>query len=559
MGRLMRIAGISLTALISMFLLTTCHSDLLIDTIKREVEDATGPKFPQIVVRQGSTEIESQDEYPFGICEINSTESIQFSIKNEGNAPLQLTGAELVAVEPTGTTSEGIFEALQPGSPVAAGGTVNFYLEFNPDSVISFTADVTIESNDPAVPVFEFSLTGQGSSDQTGPTVLSSTPEPFEPDHPIDEDIRIVFNEDLDISSLNSSNFQVYDVTASQTVAGTRNFQPSTDEAVFTPSTNFTAGHEYRINLTTGVKDEVGNLLDQNYEWLFTVKSADSTTTSITTELSGLDEDTGTCTAYIYVLDQNGEPLENLSRFNFVIEEDSEGVWEPVDPEMISMEKRGDIEGPRTFTVVVDNTGSVQPTGLNVQKISLTNFFNDNFDGDDWANIWGIGQQAMFCDFTNDVMELQTVLSSMPYGSGMSYAFNTLSNALQNYYYTDTAGMEGVIFIFDGDNSGQQPNATAAMSRDLNIPIYPIGFQPQVNPAWVEELATAGYGYYFNSQYIYSLSYADLENVYQEILDHMDKAYVLTWPSTSGVVDLRITIDYTAENGSWSPSDNDIY
>lgn len=558
----MRIAGISLTALISMFLLTTCHSDLLIDTIKREVEDATGPKFPQIVVRQGSTEIESQDEYPFGICEINSTESIQFSIKNEGNAPLQLTGAELVAVEPTGGTSEGIFEALQPGSPVAAGGTVNFYLEFNPDSVTSFTADVTIESNDPAVPVFEFSLTGQGTFDQTGPTVLSSTPEPFEPDHPTDEDIRIVFNEDLDISSLNSSNFQVYDVTASQTVAGTRNFQPSTDEAVFTPSTNFTAGHEYRINLTTGVKDEVGNLLDQSYEWLFTVKSADSTTTSITTELSGLDEDAGTCTAYIYVLDQDGEPLENLSRFNFVIEEDSEGVWEPVDPEMISMESMGEAGDPVTYSIILDDSGSVGPMGYQIEKTAVNNFISANFDGDESAALWFITQQAQVCEFTSDSMELQMYIDSLNYFGGLSYAFDTAYEAFMYHESQETEGMDAIILHFDGDQSYVNIGLVSAISRDINILIYPFGFVPAANPAMVEELSTAGFGYFNGSQTMSNMSLGGYEDAYQQMLDHMDKAYVLTWPSTAGSgddVDLRITIDYTAENGSWNPSDTDEY
>jgi hypothetical protein len=122
-------------------------------------------------------------------------------------------------------------------------------------------------------------------SDMTRPRVLltnpvTTTPGPT-PGVPGNSAIAAVFSKGLAPATVSGSTFTVTCLTPAPCVAptGTVSYSAGSDTAVFTPTTDFTAGDTYTVTLTTGITDVAGNALAGNqaalpaasdYVWTFT-------------------------------------------------------------------------------------------------------------------------------------------------------------------------------------------------------------------------------------------------------------------------------------------------
>ena len=115
------------------------------------------------------------------------------------------------------------------------------------------------------------------------PVVVSTVPEDGDVDVPLEQVITATFNEELNPETVNSQTFKVNGTSA---VAGTVTY--SGKIAVFTPSADLLPNVTYTATLTRGIKDPMGNALQENYVWSFTTipeiqlsasPSADGTTT----------------------------------------------------------------------------------------------------------------------------------------------------------------------------------------------------------------------------------------------------------------------------------------
>ena len=115
------------------------------------------------------------------------------------------------------------------------------------------------------------------------PIVVSTVPEDADVDVPLAQVISATFNEELNPETVNSETFIV---TGSSAIAGTVTYSEST--AFFTPSANLQPNVVYTATVTTGIKDPMGNALQDDYVWSFTTipeiklsssPSADGTTT----------------------------------------------------------------------------------------------------------------------------------------------------------------------------------------------------------------------------------------------------------------------------------------
>jgi len=111
-----------------------------------------------ISVVQGATTYPSNGTaYDFGnVVQATASAPVTFTIKNTGNAALNLTNLPL--------TATGDFQiTTQPTSPVAATtGTTTFIVTFTPTALGVRTGTITIASNDPATPSYVLKLTGTG-------------------------------------------------------------------------------------------------------------------------------------------------------------------------------------------------------------------------------------------------------------------------------------------------------------------------------------------------------------------------------------------------------------
>ncbi len=97
------------------------------------------------------------------------------------------------------------------------------------------------------------------------PIVLSTIPADEDINVPLDQVISATFNEELDPETVNSQSFTVNGTSA---VAGTVTYSEST--AFFTPSADLLPNTTYTGTVTTGIKDPLGNALQENYVWSFT-------------------------------------------------------------------------------------------------------------------------------------------------------------------------------------------------------------------------------------------------------------------------------------------------
>jgi len=111
-----------------------------------------------ISVAQGATAYPSNGTaYDFGnVVQATASAPVTFTIKNTGNAALNLTNLPL--------TATGDFQiTTQPISPVSAPtGTTTFIVTFTPTALGVRTGTITIASNDPATPSYVLKLTGTG-------------------------------------------------------------------------------------------------------------------------------------------------------------------------------------------------------------------------------------------------------------------------------------------------------------------------------------------------------------------------------------------------------------
>jgi uncharacterized delta-60 repeat protein len=116
------------------------------------------PPAPEIDVQQPvGTSIASGGSADFGSVNVGGTADLTFTIANNGNADLTLSGApDMVAVD--GDDANLFTVTMQPTSPVAAGGTTTFTVRFAPTDVGTRSATLTIASNDSARSPFTITL-----------------------------------------------------------------------------------------------------------------------------------------------------------------------------------------------------------------------------------------------------------------------------------------------------------------------------------------------------------------------------------------------------------------
>ncbi len=93
----------------------------------------------------------------FGAAEATvGSVSRTFTITNEGNSTLSLTGTPIVQL-----TGSGAFAVVaQPANSVPSAGSVTFQITFSPNTVGTHTTNVIIANNDPDESAYQFSIVG---------------------------------------------------------------------------------------------------------------------------------------------------------------------------------------------------------------------------------------------------------------------------------------------------------------------------------------------------------------------------------------------------------------
>jgi len=126
------------------------------------------PFVPEIHVEQNVTAIATGGNYAYTTTRVGVMNSVVFNIRNQGAAPLNLSGTPRVAV--SGPDAAMFIVSSQPSTPVAASGLTTFTVAFIPSSTGAKSATLTIANNDSDENPYVVNLTGTGN-EPTAPCI----------------------------------------------------------------------------------------------------------------------------------------------------------------------------------------------------------------------------------------------------------------------------------------------------------------------------------------------------------------------------------------------------
>jgi hypothetical protein len=90
-----------------------------------------------------------------------------------------------------------------------------------------------------------------------------------------------IFSENMKATSVNGNTVKLFKAGTTTRIGGAVSYDSLTDKATFNPFSNLQRGTKYKAVITTGVRDKVGNQLDQNpatfgnqaKSWVFTIRN----------------------------------------------------------------------------------------------------------------------------------------------------------------------------------------------------------------------------------------------------------------------------------------------
>lgn len=116
-----------------------------------------------IEITDGDNTPRSADDTDWGLVDLSAgAVTHTFTIRNDGNADLSLTGTPLVAI----SGSSDFTISTQPASSTVSsgGGTETFVVSFNPSSTGIKSATISISNNDPDEHPYTFDIQGEGAT-----------------------------------------------------------------------------------------------------------------------------------------------------------------------------------------------------------------------------------------------------------------------------------------------------------------------------------------------------------------------------------------------------------
>lgn len=120
---------------------------------------------PEINIVENSVSYASNSSFNFAVVTLGNSNQRNFIIQNLGTAPLNLTGTPIVSI--SGTDSA-MFTITQPtATNIANGANTTFAVTFNPTSIGTKTASITITNNDSDESSYVINLLGTSNAPLT--------------------------------------------------------------------------------------------------------------------------------------------------------------------------------------------------------------------------------------------------------------------------------------------------------------------------------------------------------------------------------------------------------
>lgn len=220
-----------------------------------------------------------------GATDVHYTTSV-IATFNESIEPVTINLNTFIVKSVSGEPASGIISLSDSGTQAIFKPWP--YLAVDDNYQATLTTGITDLSGKPLSMDFVWSfVTGEG--DTVAPTILSTTPQNGATDVSLNASIEVTFSEPMLSTTITTDTFLLFD-TANNPVDGS--VTPSGDNATFTSSSPLEQTSLYTAVVTTGITDNAGNALVNDYSWTFTTTTPDTTPPTVT-NTSPSDNETG--------------------------------------------------------------------------------------------------------------------------------------------------------------------------------------------------------------------------------------------------------------------------
>jgi VWFA-related protein len=260
--------------------------------------------------------------------------------------------------------------------------------------------------------------------------------------------------------------------------------------------------------------------------------------------------------AYISVVDESGDPVENLTLANFQVSESS------TSPSNITFYTHGEeISDPISVTIIMDYSESIFNSEENMIAMEDAVLeFIDLMKPTDRAEIIKFNTEIQLnTGFTSDKSVLEDAVFTVV-DSGATYLYDTLYTGIDDVAAESTS-RKAVVALSDGgeSNNGDKPRLyelddVISLAQVEGVPLFIVGLVTDDNyQNWVDEMLrltdeTSG-------QFFQTNTGEELGNIYAKIANLINVGqYVIEFDSTATAATNTFTI--TVTNGDLSDSAN---
>ncbi len=255
MKKLFRKFGLGAAVLGLLLVFVQCGDPAaLLETIETQVEAAQDAGSPEIAVLLNNALMADGGSLNLGYCSISGTTAVNVEIRNTGDASLLLS-ADAVTLTGSSRFSTSGFGTEKT---VFAGDDETFAVSFNPSAETAYETQLTIASNDPALPLFTCTIRGTGA-DSAG--VVSTSPVHGTGGVLKGSNLSVVYSKEIDASSLTSgvANANIA-ISPAAGIACSLSNSGGLGTITINPSSDLTPGTGYTVSLNGNYSG--GKILD---------------------------------------------------------------------------------------------------------------------------------------------------------------------------------------------------------------------------------------------------------------------------------------------------------
>lgn len=346
------------------------------------------------------------------------------------------------------------------------------------------------------------------------------------------------------VSSVNTDNYPRIDIvleTDSSEVTYTKdNFKITNDNySDLSIDKLEKSGEKYTLSYTTEVSEDGQDINDnlvftkyQNIDFSLPVKYVSkrisyADISYVTSNVEAYPE----VSLYVRVVDEYGNPVENLNDKSFVIREYL-NINDYLERDVIYAAK---IDGNDALNVslAIDRSASISDTDMTKIKNATNTFLSKlQFGSGDKAEIVSFDTNVMqMCLFTNNKDNLMNGVNSMfPYG--MTACYDAIVRSIQNA--STQSGARCVIVFTDGlDNeSVHNVNSVIQLAKEKSVPVYTIGVGSSLDVSALKRIAESTGGTYHHIDDVSAMS-----RIYEEIYREQKNLYHVKYISDNSLAE----------------------